>query len=92
MNAPSTQPLDVVQLAMKIADEDSRALLEMYGDVGTYDDSVWYDLASPIDPELIPIADVEQAIRYLELRGEDLPFLMIRHGEAPHLIRFEARA
>jgi hypothetical protein len=87
-----SKQLDVIQLAMKIADEYSRSVIELYADLVAHGDEYWYDVDSPLDPELIPAAEAEEAISYLGMRGEGLPFLMVRHEKAANLIRFEPRA
>ncbi len=77
-------------MAFEIADETARADVECIGRAFTLADVAWYDL-SPAAVQGDERTYVERALRYMHLRGENLPFRVICHPEYPYLRRFEPR-
>ena len=79
---------DVVCLAFEIADSAARSDVECYSGVVEIGDVRWYDLAKI---SLEERTFIENALRYMLLRGEALPYRVICHPEFPFLRRFEPR-
>ena len=77
-------------MALEIADESARADIECIGQAFTLADVAWYDLC-PAAVQGDERHYVERALRYMHLRGDDLPFRVICHPEYPYLRRFEPR-
>lgn len=76
-------------LAIELADESARADIESIGLLVVIDGQAWYDLSQIWPNEERPI--VERALRYMQLRGDELPYLEIHHPQYPYLRRFEMR-
>lgn len=88
-------------LAVQIADAAVRSDIECYAERASDDDleRVVYDTTKPItcavaDPaaEAEDLATIQRALRYIEQRGDALPFVLHRSAESPHLVWFEDRA
>ena len=80
--------VDVVRLAFEIADGAARSDVECWSTTIEIEGSRWYDLAK------IPAEErtfVENALRYMFMRGEALPYRVMCHPEFPFLRRFEDR-
>lgn len=77
-------------MALEIADETARADIECIGRAFTLADVAWYDL-SPAAVQGDELTYVVRALRYMQLRGTNLPFRVICHPEYVHLRRFEPR-
>ena len=76
------------ELAFEIADSAARSDVECYSTVIEIDDVRWYDLTKIALEER---TFIENALRYMQLRGEALPYRVICHPEVPFLRRFEPR-
>lgn len=77
-------------MALEIADETARADIECIGQRFSLASVEWYDL-SVIDRNGDDRIFVERALRYMHLRGENLPYRVICHPGFPYLRRFEPR-
>ena len=79
---------DLKQLAFEITDSAARSDVECNSPVVKIGGVSWYDLAR-ISLEERPF--IENALRYMLLRGEALPYRVMCHPELHFLRRFEDR-
>ncbi len=77
-------------LALRIADDNVRADVELHGRVVDLDGERFIDTGTPAEgngPEALQI--VQRALRYIDTRGDAaFPWLMRRHMDAPALVQF----
>ena len=73
-------------LAFEIADSAARADVESYGTLTVLNDHLWYELSTLMAEER---KFIENALRYMHLRGVELPYRVICHPEYPYVRRFE---
>lgn len=76
---------EVERLAKEIADAQARCEIEFYCHGERVDGQAWYDTSAEIVDTQEIRAGVDQALRYLDLRGA-----MQRHPTRPVLVRFAA--
>ena len=74
---------EVDRLAKDLADESARSEIEVYCRTERVDGHEWYDTSAEIVDAQEVRAGVDQALRYLDLRGT-----MQRHPTQPVLVRF----
>jgi len=80
----------VVSLATEIADATVRADIEMYAKEVISEGVRYYDITATADEDSKMQADaLRRAIRYIEKRGDALPFAMKRHIGCKSLVWFE---
>jgi hypothetical protein len=79
---------DVVQMAFQLADSAARSDIECIGRSIKRERVDWYDLQG-LDEE--DHAFVTFALRYMQGRGDALPYRLIAHPNFPFLWRFEDR-
>ena len=76
---------EVDRLAKELADAQARCEIEFYCAAERVDGQAWYDTSAEIVDTQEVRAGVDQALRYLDLRGT-----MQRHPTQPVLVRFAA--
>ena len=74
---------EIDRLAKDLADESARSEIEVYCRTERVDGHEWYDTSAEIVDAQEVRAGVDQALRYLDLRGT-----MQRHPTQPVLVRF----
>ncbi|MCR6661851.1 MAG: hypothetical protein NVV60_01555 [Luteimonas sp.] len=79
---------ELSKLAQDMADEFARRHIEGNFTVVRSGGAAWYDLRSG---EADANAWLEQVMRYFDLRGEDLPYLVVHSQAFPALVKFEER-
>ncbi|MFZ0871217.1 MAG: hypothetical protein WAM90_10895 [Rhodanobacter sp.] len=95
MNASAERPLaNVRELAMLIADRFARSEIEMFSrNVAAGTGRPVFDISCPLTDSGIPacewLAVIAQAVRYIELRSDALPYRM---HHVDDLVWFEERA
>ena len=86
---------NVIALAVEIADSAARSDVEIYcahvrtdGEPGGKTYRHWYDTQQLDDIviEPVPKAGIDQAVRYLDMRG-----LLMRDSDEPHVVSFVKR-
>lgn len=88
----TTQPTaEVLERAAQIADKTVRSDIELFAKGTWIDDVQFYDVTTPrlYDED---IAEVNDALEYIQLRGDVFPWVMHRHPVHAHLVRFEDKA
>lgn len=92
MNAAAAVPAagddDLMQMAFELADSAARSDIECIGRSVVIDRMPWYDLQGLSEEDH---AFVTFALRYMQARGNALPYLVICHPNYPFLRRFETR-
>lgn len=82
-----------VNLAMEIADATVRSDIEMFAKE-VYSEGVrYYDTSATVEEDSKTQADaLDRSIRYIDKRGDALPFVMKRHIGCKTLVWFEDKA
>lgn len=85
-------------LATQIADAAVRSDIECYAHYVATEDGCLYDTSRLVDgpkpdptTEAADLATIQRALRYIQLRGDALPFVLHRNADDPHLVWFEDR-
>lgn len=81
-------------LAIGIADDSARSDIEVYARWVELDGVTYFDTTQVPDDGLVhdaaqELALVWRAVRYIDMRGDALPFRMQRHISAPQLVCFD---
>lgn len=87
MSQPNEETL---ALALQIADQQVRFDIETFCDEVVIDRQQWYDstlLVDGLNKEAFSLLEFDK--RYIELRGNALPYKVIRHPLFTKLYRFE---
>ncbi|GEM_PF-2119075 len=83
----------VVSMATEIADATVRADIEMYAREVYSEGIRYYDTSATADEDSKAQADaLRRALRYIDKRGDALPFVMKRHIGCKALVWFEDKA
>lgn len=82
---------EVLERAAQIADKTVRTDIELFSTDVWMEDLHYFDVTTPrlYDEDL---AEVNDALEYLQLRGDVFPWVMHAHPVHPHLVRFEEKA
>jgi len=82
---------EVLERAAQIADKTVRTDIELFATDIWMDGLHYFDVTAPrlYDED---IAEVNDALEYIQLRGDVFPWVMHAHPVHPHLVRFEEKA
>lgn len=80
----------VLERAAQIADKTVRSDIELFSTDTWMDGLHYFDVTTPrlYDEDIVEVND---ALEYIQLRGDVFPWVMHVHPVHPHLVRFEEK-